>query len=62
LKIGGFTIKNASVAISDLDPELLGKTEKSHVAGLLGAEYLGLHGGVIDLNSLTLYLRPQAKP
>lgn len=61
-KIGGFTIKNASVAISDLDPELLGKTEKSHVAGLLGAEYLGLHGGVIDLNSLTLYLRPQAKP
>ena len=58
-KVGNFMIKNASVAISELDPELLGQTEKTRAAGLLGAEYLGLHGAVIDLNSLTLYLRPQ---
>jgi predicted aspartyl protease len=61
-KVGNFTIRNASVTITELDPELLGKTEKTSAAGLLGAEYLGLHRAVIDLNSLTLYLRPQAKP
>lgn len=60
-KVGDFTIKNASVTITELDPELLGSGEKTSVAGLLGAEYLGLHGGIIDLNSGTLYLRP-AKP
>ena len=61
-KVGNFMIKNASVTISDLDPELLGKTEKTRAAGLLGAEYLGLHGAIIDLNRTTLFLRPQTKP
>ncbi len=61
-KVGDFMIRNASVTISDLDPELLGKDEKSRASGLLGAEYLGLHGAIIDLNSITLYLRPKAKP
>jgi len=61
-EVGKFMIKNASVTISELDPELLGKNEKSRAAGLLGAEYLGLHRAIIDLNSATLYLRPRAKP
>ena len=32
---------------------------KPPAVGLLGAEYLGLHGAVFDFNSGTLYLRPQ---
>jgi predicted aspartyl protease len=60
-KVGDFMIKNASVTITELDPEMLGSGEKASAAGLLGAEYLGLHGAIIDLNSETLYLRP-AKP
>ena len=58
-KVGDFVIRNASVTISDLDPELLGADEKSRATGLLGAEYLGLHGAIIDCNSSTLYLRPK---
>ena len=58
-KVGGFMIRNASVTISDLDPELLGSDGKSGATGLLGAEYLGLHGAIIDCNSTTLYLRPK---
>lgn len=54
-KVGDFMIRNASVTISELDPELLGPD----ATGLLGAEYLGLHGAIIDLNSNTLYLRPK---
>jgi predicted aspartyl protease len=60
-KLGDFKIKNASVTITELDPEMLGSGEKTSAAGLLGAEYLGQHGAIIDLNSETLYLRP-AKP
>ena len=60
-KVGDFTIKNASVTITELDPEMLGSGGKTSAAGLLGADYLGLHGAIIDLNSGTLYLRP-AKP
>lgn len=59
-KVGDFMIRNASVTITDLDPELLGGGgSKSRAVGLLGAEYLGLHGAVFDLNSGTLYLRPK---
>ena len=58
-KVGDFMIRNASVTISDLDPELLGGGGKPGAAGLLGAEYLGLHGAIIDCNSTTLYLRPK---
>jgi hypothetical protein len=58
LKVGDFTIHNASVTISELDPGLLaGGSEEA--AGLLGAEYLGLHGAIFDFNSGTLYLRPK---
>ena len=59
LKVGDFSIRNAAVTISDLDPELLGGDGKTSAVGLLGAEYLGLHGAVFDFNSGTLYLRPQ---
>ena len=52
-------IRNASCTVSELDPEILGKDESSRAAGLLGAEYLGLHGAIFDLNSATLYLRPK---
>ena len=57
LKVGDFTIKNASVTISDLDAEITGG--KLQAGGLLGAEYLGLHGAIFDFNSGTLYLRPE---
>ena len=60
-KIGAFLIKNASVTIADLDPELLGRGSKSEAAGLLGAEYLGIHGAIFDFNEGTLYLRPKSK-
>ena len=61
-KLGNFTVPNASVTITDLDPEVLGTGGTQPGAGLLGADYLGLLGAIIDLNSNTLYLRPQAKP
>lgn len=57
MKIGDFAIKNASVVILDLDAGLT--AEKSQAAGLLGAEYLGLHGAIFDFNEGTLYLRPK---
>ncbi len=57
LKVGDFTIKNASVTISDLDAEIT--AGKLQAGGLLGAEYLGLHGAIFDFNSGTLYLRPE---
>lgn len=57
LKVGGFTIKNASVTVVDLDVGIT--AEKSQAAGLLGAEYLGLHGAIFDFNDNTLYLRPR---
>jgi len=58
LKVGDFTIRNASVTISELDSGLLGGGGEQ-VGGLLGAEYLGLHGAIFDFNSNTLYLRPK---
>lgn len=57
LKVGDFAIKNASVTIADLDVDIT--AGKSQAAGLLGAEYLGLHGAVFDFNDGTLYLRPK---
>jgi hypothetical protein len=60
-KVGDFMIKNAAVTITQLDPDLLGGDGNSSAVGLLGAEYLGLHGAVFDFNSGTLYLRPQRK-
>jgi predicted aspartyl protease len=60
-KVGDFMIKNAAVTITELDADLLGGDGNSSAVGLLGAEYLGLHGAVFDFNSGTLYLRPQRK-
>ena len=40
LKLGDFSIKNAAVTISDLEPDLLGGDSKAPAVGLLGAEYL----------------------
>ena len=57
-KVGDFVIKNASVAVIDADPELLGHDTKSEAAGFLGAEYLGIHSAIFDFNNGTLYLRP----
>jgi predicted aspartyl protease len=57
LKVGDFSIKNASVTIVDLDEGIIGG--KMQAAGLLGAEYLGLHGAIFDFNDNTLYLRPR---
>lgn len=59
LKIGDFAIKNASVTVTHLDFDLRGGDGKSPAAGLLGAEYLGLHGAIFDFNDGTLYLRPR---
>ena len=58
-KVGDFLIKNASVTITEIDPAMLGSEGKPGAAGLLGAEYLGMHGAVFDFNSGTLYLRPK---
>ena len=60
-KVGDFVIRNAAVTISELDPGLLGGDGKAPAVGLLGAEYLGLHGAIFDFNSGTLYLRPQKR-
>ena len=60
-KVGDFIIKDASVTVTSLDPGLLGAEGKHPAVGLLGAEYLGMHGAVIDFNSGTLYLRPKRK-
>jgi predicted aspartyl protease len=57
-KVGDFMIRNASVTITALDPALRGADNNPSV-GLLGAEYLGMHGAVFDFNSGTLYLRPK---
>lgn len=56
-KVGDFVIKNASVTITDLDPEMLGRGGKEEAAGLLGSDYLGLQDAIMDFNSGTLYLR-----
>ncbi|CAN5363650.1 hypothetical protein BH20VER3_BH20VER3_19850 [soil metagenome] len=59
-KVGDFVIRNASVTITQLDRELLsGGEAKTPAVGLLGAEYLGLHGAIFDFNNGTLYLRPR---
>jgi predicted aspartyl protease len=60
-KVGDFLIKSASVTITSLNPELLSGEGKDACAGLLGAEYLGLHGAIFDFTSGTLYLRPKSK-
>ncbi len=60
-KVGNFMIRNASVTITELDPELLGGGGKAKAAGLLGADYLGRHGAIFDFNNGTLYLRPRSK-
>ena len=52
-KVGDFTIKNASVTITGLDSELLGGDGKDAAVGLLGAEYLGVHGAIFDFNNGT---------
>jgi predicted aspartyl protease len=57
LRVGAFVIKNASVTLSALDSAITGGEQQA--AGLLGAEYLGLHGAIFDFNSGTLYLRPK---
>ncbi|MBA3609492.1 MAG: hypothetical protein H0W43_13475 [Chthoniobacterales bacterium] len=59
--MGDFTIRNASVTITALSPGLLGGDGNDSAAGLLGAEYLGMHGAIFDFNSGTLYLRPKRK-
>ena len=59
-KVGDFVISNASVTITELDPALRGSGDDPAV-GLLGAEYLGMHGAVFDFNKGILYLRPKTK-
>lgn|GEM_PF-6788675 len=59
LKVGDFAISDVSATLSALNPEM---THGKHpVAGLLGADYLGIHGAIFDFNSGTLYLRPKKK-
>lgn len=60
-KVGDFTIRNASVTITPLSSGLLGGDGNDAAVGLLGAEYLGMHGAIFDFNSATLYLRPKRK-
>jgi predicted aspartyl protease len=57
MKLGDFTIKNVSVTVSALNPEII--QGKQPAAGFLGADYLGPCGAIFDFNSNTLYLRPK---
>jgi predicted aspartyl protease len=61
LRIGDYEVKNASAAVVELHPEMVGKGTTAEAAGLLGADYLGLNSAVFDFNSLTLFLR-EKKP
>jgi predicted aspartyl protease len=58
LTIGSFTIANAEVALGNIANEVLraGVQNESN-AGLLGIEHLSLNFAVIDLGSMSLYLR-----
>jgi predicted aspartyl protease len=61
LWIGDYQIKQASAAVLQLDPEILGQGTSSEVQGFLGVEYLARNSAILDFISGTMYLRPRVK-
>jgi len=56
LLIGNYQIQNGSASVVRFNPEILGY--HSHVAGIIGVEYLSINRAIFDFVSGTLYLRP----
>jgi predicted aspartyl protease len=59
LRIGNYEIRNGSATVAPLNREIFGSP--SGIAGLLGAEYLGMNWAVFDFASRTMYLRPRRR-
>ncbi len=59
LRVGNFEIVNGSATVGPLNPEVFGS--HSEIAGLVGAEYLGMDWAVFDFTGNTLYLRPRGR-
>jgi predicted aspartyl protease len=58
LSIGSFTIANAEVALGDVSKEMLrASAQNESNSGLLGIEHMSLNFAVLDLGSMSLYLR-----
>ena len=57
LRIGNYEIQNGSASVVRFNPETLGS--HSHVAGIIGVEYLSINRAVFDFVSGTMYLRPR---
>jgi predicted aspartyl protease len=57
LKVGAYEIKNASAAVTNIDPRITKTDTDTSAGGLLGIEYLAKNSAIFDFNSNTLYLR-----
>jgi predicted aspartyl protease len=57
LRLENYEILNGSATVAPLNPEIF--NSKSGVAGLIGAEYLGMNWAVFDFSDGTMYLRPR---
>ena len=56
--VGSFALNNAEVALGNVSNEMLrGDVQGESNAGLLGIEHMSLNFAVIDLGSMSLYLR-----
>lgn len=57
LRIENYEIRNGSATVAPLNPEIF--NSRSGIAGLIGAEYLGMNWAVFDFTDGTMmYLRP----
>lgn len=57
LRIEDYEMLNGSATVAPLNPEAF--NSKSGIAGLIGAEYLGMNWAVFDFTEGTIYLRPR---
>jgi len=57
LRIENYEILNGSATVAPLNPETF--NSRSGIAGLIGAEYLGMNWAVFDFTDRTMYLRPR---
>lgn len=62
LWIGDYQIRNGSLSIVSMDPQMLGRGTNAEVVGLLGVEYLARNSAIFDFVSGTLYLRLPQRP
>jgi predicted aspartyl protease len=57
LRIENYEIRNGSATVAPLYREVF--NSRSGIAGLIGAEYLGMNWAVFDFTDETMYLRPR---